>query len=174
MDSKLYPQGTTPHYSKYVNGVLKFFKRSDHSEFASIDGVNGVAYEANKAYTKRTRTLTAAVNTPSTLIAAVPGYKIRIVDVTMIAYGGAAGTTTTVDVLGTQSASSVKLLAVAIAGLSQSAVVRPDHTNSAVLADGASFAVCDVNTAITISKTGGALDTATGIDTSIVYELVRA
>ncbi|KKM60153.1 hypothetical protein LCGC14_1544760, partial [marine sediment metagenome] len=40
MDSKSFPIGNTPFYSKYVAGVLTFFRRSDHSEFYSIDGGN--------------------------------------------------------------------------------------------------------------------------------------
>ena len=36
----MYPQGKIPFYSKHVAGVLKFYRRSDHTEFYSIDGAN--------------------------------------------------------------------------------------------------------------------------------------
>lgn len=175
MDSKLYPQGKTPHYSKYVSGVLKFFKRSDQSEIFSIDGVNGVNYEANKSYSKRVRVTTADLNSGATLIAAVPGYKIRLQDVTMIAYGGAATAATSVDIDATQSASGAILLAAAVGGLTENTILKPDTaTHAVVLAAGASFAVNDVNTALTASVTGSALTTCTGVDFSLAYELVRA
>jgi hypothetical protein len=132
----------------------------------SVDaGVGGYANQI------RVRTTTANVNAGATLLAALPGYAYRIHDIAMIAIGGAAGATTTVDVLGTQAAGSVKLLAVAIAALTQSAVVRAGASNATVLADGASFVACDANTAITISKTGASLTTATNIDVLLTYSI---
>ena len=117
----------------------------------------------------RTRSTIAQVNAGATLVADISGMQLLLVDFMMIAVGGNAATATTVDLLGTQSAASVKLAAVAIAGLTQSAVVKPDHAQSTVLAGGASFAACDANTAITIAKTGSDLATATHIDTIVVY-----
>jgi hypothetical protein len=72
-------------------------------------------------------------------------------------------------VLGTQSTSSVKLMAGAIANLTQSALLRAGATGGAILADGASFVANDANTAITIGKTGSALTTATYIDVILTY-----
>jgi hypothetical protein len=122
----------------------------------------------------RHRVTVAEINAGHELLAAISGYKYRIHDMVMIAIGGAVGTATTIDILGTQGAASVKLLAVAIAALTQSAVVRAGAANATVLADGASSAECDANTAITIGKTGGAADTATHVDVLIEYEVIAA
>lgn len=174
MDSKMYPQGRAPHYSKYVDGVLKFFKRSNGAEMMAIDGTNGQVYIAGQQYTARLRATVAEIKAGKTLVAAKPGYKIRMVSATAIAYGGAAGAVTTVDILGTQATSSVKLVAFAQASLTQSAVLKDGGTGAAVLADGASYVACDVNTAITVAKTDADITVATGVDFQFVYELVRA
>jgi len=126
------------------------------------------------AHVHRHRVSTAEVNAGHELLPAISGYKYRIHDITLIAIGGNAATATTVDVLGTQSASGVKLLAAAVAGLTRSTVLRAGATNAAVLADGASFAECDANTAITIGKTGSDLATATHIDVLLTYETIAA
>lgn len=124
--------------------------------------------------TLQTRSTIAAVNAGATLLPAVPGFKYRIVDMSMIAIGGAAGASTTVDILATKATVSSKLLAVAIAALTQSALVRAGAANATILADGASFTENDTNTAITIAVTGAALTTATHIDTEVRYVLVAA
>ncbi len=116
-----------------------------------------------------TRSTAAEVNAGKTLVAAVSGMKHRLVDFTMIAIGGNAATATHVNLLGTRSSASVTLAAVAVAGLTRSAVVKPENANVAVVADGASFTALDANTAITISSTTNNLATATHIDTIIVY-----
>ena len=121
----------------------------------------------------RTRSTIAAVNAGATLLAAVTGYKYRIISATAISIGGAAAAVTTVDILGTQS-SSVKLVAYAQASLTQSAVLKDGGTGAAVLTDGASYVACDAATAITIGKTGSAITTATHIDTNISYVLEAA
>lgn len=117
---------------------------------------------------------TAQVNAGATILAAIPNVKYRIHDVAMIAVGGGASGATTVDVLGTQSASSVKLMASAVAGLTQNTLLRAGATNGAILAAGASFDACDVNTAVTIGKTGSDLATATSVQVLLTYELVSA
>ena len=119
----------------------------------------------------RTRVTTANVNAGATLLAAIPGYKYRLHDAAMIAIGGGAATATTVDILATQSASSVKLVANAVAGLTQNTLLRAGATNSTILAAGASFVANDANTAITISKTGSDLATATSIDVLLLYTI---
>ena len=121
----------------------------------------------------RTRSTIAAVNAGATLLAAVTGYKYRIISATAISVGGAAAAVTTVDILGTQS-SSVKLVAYAQASLTQSAVLKDGGTGAAVLTDGASYVACDAATAITIGKTGSSITTATHIDTNISYVLEAA
>ena len=117
---------------------------------------------------RRIRFTIAEVNAGATILPAITGYKYRVVDAKMISIGGAAATATTVDILGTQS-TSVKLVAAAVAGLTQSAVGRAGATNFSVLADGASFVANDAATAITISKTGSNVATATHIDVILDY-----
>ncbi len=123
---------------------------------------------------KRFRIATADVNSGATLLPARAGVQYQVCDIIIIAIGGAAATATTVDILGTQSTSSVKLLAVAVAALTQSSVVRAGAANATVLADGASFVANDANTAITIGKTGSSLATATHIDVLLTYKTVIA
>lgn len=119
----------------------------------------------------RARVTTANVNAGATLLAAVPGLKYRVHDMAMIAIGGAAATATTIDILATQSASSVKLMASAVAGLTQNTLLRAGATNGAILAGGVSFVANDANTAITIGKTGSDLATATHIDVLLTYSI---
>ena len=118
---------------------------------------------------KRQRVLVADINAGVSVLPAISGKSYRVVNVTAIAYGGAVGTVTTVDVLGTQSAGEVKLCAYAQASLTQSAVLQMGDAGAAVTADGASYAACDAATAITVGKTGGDADTATGVDFIITY-----
>ncbi len=126
------------------------------------------------ALNKRIRATIAEVNAGLELLPALAGYKYRMVDMQQIAVGGAAAAHTTIDITGTQAASVVKLAAFAVAQTSQSAVLRPGITGCAVLADGASFAACDANTAISASKTGSSITTATHIDFELTYALEAA
>jgi len=121
--------------------------------------------------TIRTRFTAAQINSGATLLAAVPGFAYRLIDVTLIAIGGAASGATDVRVLGTRSAGSVALIVAAVAALTQSAIVKPNSANVTVLADGATFTPLDVNTAVTIGKTGGSLATATHVDVIANYVL---
>jgi hypothetical protein len=121
--------------------------------------------------TIRTRFTVAQINAGASLLPAVGGFAYRFIDFTAIAIGGAASGATDVRVLGTRAAGSVALLAVAVAALTQSAVVRAGAANAAVLADGASFTPLDVNTGVTVGKTGGALATATHVDVIAQYVL---
>lgn len=123
---------------------------------------------------ERHRVTAAEINAGHTVLAAVTGYKYRIANVKAIAYGGNAGTATSVDVLGTQGTSSVKLVAFAVTSLTRSVVLTAGDTGATVLADGASFTACDAATAITVGKTGDALNTATGVDVIIEYVLDAA
>lgn len=121
----------------------------------------------------RFRNTIAVVNAGATLFAAIPNYAYRLIDVIMIAVGGAVGAVTTIDILGTQSAASVKLAAFAQAQLAQSTVLKPGITGCTVLADGASFIQCDVNKAITINITGSSATTATSIDVILTVAIER-
>lgn len=123
----------------------------------------------------RQRFTTAQVNAGATILAAIPGYKYRLCDMAMIAIGGAAATATSVDIIGTQSTSAVKLMDARVAGLTENTLLRAGTaTNGLILAAGASFVANDANTAITIGKTGSNLATATHIDVLISYTIEPA
>jgi predicted RecA/RadA family phage recombinase len=117
----------------------------------------------------RKRFTTAEVNAGATILPAVAGIKYRMLDAALIAVGGAVTTVTTVDILGTLSASSRKLLAAAQANLTQSALLRAGATGGTILADGASFTQNDANTAITIDITGSDITVATHVDVLLFY-----
>jgi len=120
----------------------------------------------------RHRVTVAEINAGHEILAAVTGLSYRVINCVAIAYGGAVGTTTTVDLLGTQSAGGVKIAAYAQASLTQSAPLSMlVAVGCAVIADGASWIEMDVTTAITVGKTGGDADTATGVDFIITYVL---
>lgn len=121
----------------------------------------------------RQRFTVAQVNAGATILSARAGIRYQMVDCALISIGGAAATATTVDILATQT-SSVKLVAAAVAGLTQSTLLRAGATNATILADGASFVANDVNTAITIGKTGSNVATATHIDVLLTYKMISA
>jgi len=118
---------------------------------------------------QRHRATVAEINGGHEILPAIPGHTYRIVSVKAIAYGGSVGTTTTVDILGTQAAGSVKLVTFAQASLVQSAVLTAGGAGTVVLTDGSTFIPCDANSAVTVGKTGGAADTATGVDFIVEY-----
>lgn len=174
--TNVYPQGKTAFYKKYVGGVLKWFRRSDHSEFFSIDGQYAQLNVPNLLRTSRHRVTLAEVKAGHTLLPAVPGYKYRLVDLTLTAIGGGAAAADTVDVAATQGGSPALLAVTAVAGLTQNTVVPiGEETTSTILADGASFVANDVNTAITIADAGAsALSGPTYIDAVVSYVLEKA
>jgi len=118
---------------------------------------------------------TAEVNAGATILPALPGLKYRLHDMALIAVGGAAAAADSVDILGTQATSGVKLLAGLVAGLAENVLLRAGAaTNGVILAAGASFADCDANTAITIGKTGSSLTTATSVIAMLTYTIEEA
>jgi hypothetical protein len=119
----------------------------------------------------RLRFTAAQVNAGATVVPAVPGYAYRLLDAELIAIGGAAAGATDVRLLGTRAAGSVALLVVAVAALTQSALVRAGAANATLLADGTSHTPLDANTPITIGKTGGSLTGATSVDVILSYAL---
>lgn len=119
--------------------------------------------------TIRQRFTIAQINAGATLLAAITGVKYRLRAVSAIAVGGAAGAVTTVDVLGTQGASSVKLVAFAQASLTQNTELKSGGTGAAILAGGVSYVANDVSTAVTVGKTGSDVTTATHIDVLADY-----
>lgn len=118
---------------------------------------------------RRVRFTIAQVNAGATILALQSGYKYRLLDANMIAIGGAVATCTTVDILSTQSTSSAKLVANAVAALTEGALLRAGASNSTILAAGASFIQNDVSKAVTIGKTGSDCATATHVDVIITY-----
>lgn len=167
--------------SQWVGGDLYFYDKSGN-EILHFDGTNrklivpngsNLQNAAGGVVNQRFRVTAAQVNAGYTLVPALAGHKYRLIDATIIAIGGAAAGATTVDLLGTQT-TGVKLLAIAVAALTQSAVVKPDTANVTVLADGASFVANDANTAITVGKTGSNLTTATHVDISLTYAVEEA
>ena len=124
-------------------------------------------------YTLRTRVPIASVNSGVTLLAAISGRKIRIVDCYMIAYGGAVtSTTATGAVLKGYQSGSVNLFVVNKAQLTESALNRFGTTSTTILADGASLIANDANNAITFIANGGSdLAGATGIDVILTYAI---
>lgn len=133
--------------------------------------VTGSVVAAGVAMNVRRRFTIAEVNAGATLVPAVAGRTIRMIDCRAIAIGGAAGAVTTVDVLGTLTTAR-KLVAYTQANLTQSTVVGAGHAGGVVLADGASYTANDAGTAVTISKTGSNVTTATHID--VIFDYVLA
>ena len=168
--------GSKGVYAKWVGTALVYYTAAG-LEIFRIDGtLRGLSLPAGSALigepvNLRARFTAAQVNAGASIVAAVAGYKPRMIASKALAYGGAAGAVTTVDILGTQAASVVKLVAYAQASLTQSTVLTDGGSGAAVLADGASYAQNDVNTALTIGKTGASLTTATGIDVILTYAL---
>lgn len=162
--------------SKWVSGNLVFYDKSGNI-LATFDGnLRAIAVPAGATLlgvpmTLRQRVTTAQINAGLDLLAAVAGYKYRLIDATLIAVGGAAATATAVIITGVQATSTVSLISAAVAALTQSAVVKPNTASVTVLADGASFVQNDVATKIAIGKTGGTLATATAIDVILTYVL---
>lgn len=123
------------------------------------------------AYNQRFRVSIANVNAGLTLLPARARLKYRLIDTTVIAVGGAVATCTAVVISGTQAAGGATLESIAVAALTQSTVVKPNTANATVLADGASFVTNDINTAVTIGKTGGSCATATNVDVILTYAI---
>jgi hypothetical protein len=170
MDGRLYPAGSgSLFFAKYVDGVLKFFRRSDATEFYAIDGPNKRVLIPDTQRQLRSRQTIAAINAGATLLPAIPGYKYRMLDIKAIAVGGNVAAVTSVDVKGVQATSAVILALFAQASLTRSTVLRPGIAGTTVLADGASFASNDANTAITVIKAGSDITTATHVDFLLDY-----
>ena len=60
-DSRLYPSGKAGFYTKFVRGVLNYYRKSDGVQFASVDGANfGFNGRKQVNAAAATQTLTAA------------------------------------------------------------------------------------------------------------------
>lgn len=140
------------------------------SQLLVEDGGQIIGTTDGTLHSLRKRFTIAQVNAgPVAVLAARSGFKYRMTGCKMIAVGGAVAAVTTIDILGTQATASVKLVAFAQASLTQSTVLSAGGTGATVLADGASYAQNDANTAININITGSAITTATNIDVIIDY-----
>lgn len=122
----------------------------------------------------RKRCTIAEVNAGVTLLPALPGFRYRMLDAGLIAIGGAVTAATDVRILGTRSATSVALMVAAVAGLTQSALVKQGTAAGVILADGASHTALDANTAVTVGKTGSTAATATHVDVIMSYVVEKA
>lgn len=171
-DARYYPNGKGANfYTKFVAGVLNYYKRSTGALIGFVDGANSNVSFPGMVKTLRARVPLATVNAGGTLLAAVPGLRYRMISCKIISIGGAAGAGTTVDILGTIATVSSKLVAFAQASLTQSAVLKDGGTGATVLADGGSYVQCDANTPITIGKTGSNFTVATNFDVNLTFAL---
>lgn len=162
-------QGLGALKSRYVAGVLIFYHPTTGAELFRIDpAVTGGYIMPGMLRQIRARLTVAQINAGVTLLAALVGFKYRMVFAEAIAIGGAVGATTTLDILGTQT-TAVKLVAFAQANLTQSTLLRPGATGATILADGASYVANDANTAVTVGKTGSSLTVATHVDLNFGY-----
>ncbi|HMF88749.1 MAG TPA: hypothetical protein VK575_11780 [Gemmatimonadaceae bacterium] len=151
MDSRLYPQGKGAASERYINDVLVQF---------------GMARELRQRVAAAALTTTGGLFTE---LPALPGVRWRLLDFIMIAIGGNATTSTSINIYGTRAAAVVELAVVAVAALTRSAVVRGGAANAVVLADGASFTQLDANTPVGYKAPGATLTVATHIDFIIKY-----
>lgn len=147
-----------------------FSKQKEEAQMALA--LSGIGNVADSAQIMRRRCSIAEVNAGVILLPVIFGFHYRLHDASMVAVGGAVGGATTIDITGTVAAAVVKLLAVAIAALTQSALVRAGAANATILADGGSFTDLDTATSVSISKTGASATTATFIDVQITFDLV--
>lgn len=158
--------------TKWVGGVLVYTDNSGN-EVARFDGANRLLVPTiGGIHSRRFRRTIIEINAGSDLLAAISGYAYRLIDAFAVAYGGAVAAVTTVDLIGTVS-SARKLVAFGQAALTQSTLVRAGSSGGVLLADGASFVVNDVNTAITVGKTGSDITTATGVDFQVIYAIEK-
>ena len=170
MDDRLYPQGKGGIKSRYVGSSLVFYAAGVEL-FRINPTISGGYVMPGMVKQIRTRFTIAQVNAGATILAAVAGFGYRMVAASIIAVGGAAAAHTSIDIGGTLS-SGRKLVAFLVAGTTQSTLLRDGAaTNGVILADGASYTRNDVNTAITIGKTGSDVTTASHVDISFSYVL---
>ena len=111
--------------------------------------------------------ITADINTGKVIVTVPAGLQFQLVNLEQIAYGGAAGTATAITVAG-----SATLTSTTIGALTENTLVRLDTANVTTLAAGASFTAQTDGTDITVAKTGGDLDTCTGVRFILSYMLV--
>ena len=121
-----------------------------------------------------TNTVTAAELTAGkVLVAANAAWKIKVISCSVTAKGGDAAGITAVVITGTQAAAVVNLATFPVALLKKDVPVTMQSTGVVLLPQFfKSFQACDINTAINIAKTGGALTGATGLEVKISYAYI--
>jgi hypothetical protein len=129
--------------------------------------VGAAALAAGAVLSIRHRVSAAEVDAGHALVTPPAGMALRLVDCALIAIGGGAAGATTVDILD----GATKLVAAAVAGLTQSALLRAGAANAVVLADGASFVARAADAVISIGKTGDALTGCTYVDVLLSYAI---
>ena len=167
--------------SRWTNGNLEFLDNSGNV-IAYFDGTNrrlvvpagSGNFVTGTVLNVRQRFTIAQVNAGATLLAAITGFKYRLIDAYAIAVGGAVAAVTTVDILSTQAASGVKLVAFAQASLTQNTLLRAGESGAAILAAGASFVANDSGAAVTVGVTGDPITTATHVDFNALYAVEAA
>ena len=135
---------------------------------ATMDATGAVDVADSFVQNVRERLTIAQINAGADLLPAITGSRYRMISCKAVAYGGAAGSTTSVDVMGDDGSAAV-LVSFAQANLTQSTVLKDGGTGATVLADGASYVSNTASVAITVANVGTAIDTATGIDFIISY-----
>jgi len=151
---------------------------------ASIDVESGGALkiagsEVNLAgadpvtYTLTNSVSLSELNAGKTLLAAVAGRTVTVVDFTIIAVGGAATAATAVTLSDT-AGSPVLITTIAVAALTEGNLVKPytaTHVTNGAAGVGASLTAAK---GITIEKTGSTMTTATSFTAIISYTISDA
>jgi len=153
MDSRMYPVGKTSPKSRPISDV--------NVDFGVLKN-------------KRIRLTLAQYNAGYAVLPALPGVKWQIFSSAMIAITGNAAIGDSVDLAGTRAGAAVLLAVNAIAGLTRNALLRMGSTDSAILADGASFTPLDSNTAVTVTTAGSPMTTMASLDVLLTYMAVQA
>jgi hypothetical protein len=142
----------------------------DGSETYCVQAVRGIikgSAEGTVVYNTFHTITIAEINAGHTVVTVPASRQFRLVDVKAVAYGGACGAVTTVDLL----AGATKLATYAQANLTQSNTMSIGSTGVTVLADGASFAAQTADQDITVGKTGADVTTCTGVKLVLSYAL---
>jgi len=134
---------------------------------ADLNGAVTGPAEGNVVFSTRHAATVAEINAGHTLVTVPAALAFRLVGIKAVAYGGACGAVTSVDV----KASAVILASYAQANLTQSNLLDLKTTGTTLLADGASFTSQPVGVDITVIKNGSDTTTCTGIIFDIDYVL---
>src|SRR2546422_9679679 len=114
-----------------IQNIQPLVRKQDNGNTLVVDVAAGGKIAGGVPMFLRRRCTAAEVNAGVTLVSAPgAGYAPRMVDCSMVAVGGAAAGATSVDLLATLASASRKLVSKAIAGLTQSALLRAGAANS--------------------------------------------